>query len=180
MKLKLAVVDMELTKRQKRLVGGLVAAVVALGGAAVALAAVPKTFVGGETLTAADLNANFTALDGRATALEASTADLEGRLGSVEAAPTSITVAGTAAEVGTASNSPTIYSHADLVLPAGTWLVQGYAALMIAVNDDGVGLGLFDVTANADVPSSFGAIESLLVDAIKARWPPSAPTSSRP
>jgi hypothetical protein len=48
---------------------GILAAVVIVS--AVAFAGVPHTFVSGETLQAADLNANFSALDTRITALEA-------------------------------------------------------------------------------------------------------------
>ncbi len=58
--------------RRKRvvLVGGLALAAVVTAGAVV-LASVPHSFTAGETLTAANLNGNFTALDQRIAALEA-------------------------------------------------------------------------------------------------------------
>jgi len=71
MKLKLVVVDLELTRRQRGAMGaGLSLALLLVG--AVALGDVPVTFVAGETLKAADLNENFGSLDGRSTALEQS------------------------------------------------------------------------------------------------------------
>ncbi len=84
MKLKVVVVDLELTHRQKRVATGSIALAVALAAGA-ALADVPKTFVAGETLRAADLNANFTALDNRLTAEEtkAAPARAVGTIGAV-------------------------------------------------------------------------------------------------
>lgn len=113
--------------------------------ARLAMAQVPHTFTPGQTLTAASLNENFAALDTRLTALEA--------------APTSVTVAGSLGEAGPGLNIPTVYTHADLVLSPGTWLVQGYAGLSITTNEDTVGLGLHNVTTGADVPNSVGALE---------------------
>jgi len=64
MTLKLVVVDLELTPRQKGAMGaGLSLAVLLVG--AVALGDVPVTFAAGDTLKAADLNENFEALDAR-------------------------------------------------------------------------------------------------------------------
>jgi hypothetical protein len=85
MKLKVVVVDLELTRRQKRLAGAGVALTVALT-AGVALAA-PKTFVAGQTLKAAELNANFNELDARASATDATVLDLAARVAELEAAP---------------------------------------------------------------------------------------------
>jgi len=161
MKWKMVVVDAELSRRQKAIAGVVIAAGLALGVSTVAMANVKTSFVSGETLTAADLNANFKDLDGRATTLQAATDDLDARLTAVEPAPTSLTVTGSAPENGTAGYTPVVYTHADLVLTPGTWLVQGYAGITIAVNDDGTGLGLFDVTADADVPNSVGPIATL-------------------
>ena len=48
-----------------------VPAAVIAGAGAIAFASVPHSFTAGDTLRAADLNANFTALDTRLTALEA-------------------------------------------------------------------------------------------------------------
>src|SRR5438093_876373 len=66
MKIKLVTVDFEFSVRGKQLLG--IAGLIAI--AAVASAAVPKQFVAGETLTAADLNSNFADLDTRVTAVE--------------------------------------------------------------------------------------------------------------
>jgi len=72
MKLKLVVVDLELSRRQRMLgAAGLGAAILMVG--AVAVADVPNTFVAGDTLTAAGLNENFGSLDTRITALESQT-----------------------------------------------------------------------------------------------------------
>jgi len=69
MKLKIVTIDLELSTLQKR--GCLVAASLLLATVTASLAfAVPQTFTPGETLTAADLNANFKGLDERATTLE--------------------------------------------------------------------------------------------------------------
>jgi len=69
MKLKLVVLDLELSRRQKTLgAAGLGAAILLVG--AVAVADVPNTFVAGDTLTAAGLNANFAALDDRLNTVE--------------------------------------------------------------------------------------------------------------
>ncbi|MFO0617130.1 MAG: hypothetical protein U0414_31325 [Polyangiaceae bacterium] len=62
MKIKLVSIDLELSRRQKRIGLLLGAALVALV-ASVALALPPKTFKAGESLKAADLNANFAAVD---------------------------------------------------------------------------------------------------------------------
>jgi microcystin-dependent protein len=52
-------------------VGGVLAAAAVVGAGAVVFASVPHSFTDGETLTAANLNGNFTAMDQRLTALEA-------------------------------------------------------------------------------------------------------------
>jgi hypothetical protein len=84
MKIKLVVLDLELSRRARRL--AIVAAIglLALGIGAVAYASVPHAWSDGETLGAADLNGNFAALDGRAAAADGRVAALEGRLGTVD------------------------------------------------------------------------------------------------
>jgi len=73
LKLKMVVIDIELTRRQKRAAAlALLTAVVLASGAALAA---PKTFVAGEVLKSADLNANFESLDARANAIEDTIAD---------------------------------------------------------------------------------------------------------
>ncbi len=70
MKIKVTV-DIELSPRAKRLLlVGLSMGVLVVGGA-VAFANVPNTFKDGDTLSAATMNDNFAALDGRLTAVEA-------------------------------------------------------------------------------------------------------------
>jgi hypothetical protein len=72
MKLKIVIVDLEIPPRVKRWgirIG--IPAVLLVGAGAVAVASVPTVWTGGQVLTAAALNANFTALDARITALEA-------------------------------------------------------------------------------------------------------------
>lgn len=49
-----------------------------------------------------------------------------------------------------------VYTAIDLVLKPGTWLVYGQATLVSQTAADGKQLGLFNVTANADVPNSKG------------------------
>lgn len=69
MKLKVYVVDLEISPRIKRWMLRLsVPAVLLLG--TVAYAALPKTWTQGETLTAANLNANFKNLDDRLVSAE--------------------------------------------------------------------------------------------------------------
>jgi len=69
MKFKVVVVDLELSRREKRALGGGIAACV-LAGAAIAYASVPTVWSDGDVLTASDLNGNFSNLDGRTTTLE--------------------------------------------------------------------------------------------------------------
>lgn len=71
MKLKLVVVDFEISPRARKLLVrvGLPIAFV-LGGSALAYANVPKTWNAGDPLKAADLNENFSSLDARLVALE--------------------------------------------------------------------------------------------------------------
>jgi hypothetical protein len=70
MKMKLVVVDLELLPRTRRLATFFAIGVLALGGAAIAYAGVPRTWSDGDRLTALDLNGNFAALDGRVTSVE--------------------------------------------------------------------------------------------------------------
>jgi len=76
MKLKVVIVDLELSPRAKRLALRFGVPAVILGIATVAYANVPITFTANTTLHAADLNTNFSALDARITALETSVAGL--------------------------------------------------------------------------------------------------------
>jgi microcystin-dependent protein len=77
MKIKVVVVDLEISRRGKRMVAGIAAAIVAVVGGAIAFASVPHSWSANEKLTAADLNGNFSALDARATALEGQVATVQ-------------------------------------------------------------------------------------------------------
>lgn len=106
MKLKLVVVDLELSLRQKYIGAGATAVASLVVGASVATADVPHTFVAGDTLTAVALTENFasiddrldalttetTALSGLITAGEESVIALEARVAALEAEPAPLTL----------------------------------------------------------------------------------------
>jgi hypothetical protein len=70
MKIKVVVVDLEISPRAKRIALRVGLPLLVLGIASAAYGSVPITFSAGSTLHAADLNYNFSALDARITALE--------------------------------------------------------------------------------------------------------------
>jgi hypothetical protein len=74
MKLKLVVIDLELSKRAKRVAAAVLVPVVVLAGGAIAYANVPHTWNDGDTLDATDLNGNFADHEGRISKLEGSAA----------------------------------------------------------------------------------------------------------
>ena len=55
---------------------------------------------------------------------------------------------------------PLVYSHALVNLTPGTWLVEASATVFATGNADEIGLSLFDVTTNVDIPGSLGGIAS--------------------
>ncbi len=65
MQIKMVVIDFEIPARIKRRVLAIGIPLAILAGAAVAYTNVPKTWMKGEALTAADLNANFSDIDTR-------------------------------------------------------------------------------------------------------------------
>jgi hypothetical protein len=72
MKIKIIVIDLEIPPRVKRwALRVVIPAVVVVGAAGVAWASLPHAFTSGETLTAANLNADLQNLDGRLATLEA-------------------------------------------------------------------------------------------------------------
>lgn len=176
MKLKLVVVDLELTRNQKRLGVGALAVAGALA-ASVALAEVTP-FAAGETLTAAKLNANFADLDGRVTTqagdiaegaadvvaldtrvtdTEADLLDAETRLTGLEAAPTYLVATSSVAQSGTLGTD-IVYASMEVTLQPGTWLVESGGTLFTTGAADAVQLGLWNQTASADVPNSKGSV----------------------
>lgn len=84
MKLKLVVVDLELTRSQKQLGALVVALAATAAGASIATAEVPVTFTAGQQLTAADLNENFSDLDTSLTALTLTVEDLDPAVAALE------------------------------------------------------------------------------------------------
>lgn len=80
MKIKVYVIDVDLSPRArkiaKRVAAGIVISLLALAGGAIAYASVPHTWTNGDVLQATDLNGNFTALDQRIGVTEAQIATL--------------------------------------------------------------------------------------------------------
>jgi hypothetical protein len=70
MRIKLVVLDLELSRGAKRIAAAVAIALLAVGAGAIAYASVPHAWRDGDALTADDLNGNFAALDGRITTLE--------------------------------------------------------------------------------------------------------------
>jgi hypothetical protein len=70
MKIKVVVIDLEISPRAKRIALRVGLPLLVLGIASAAYGSVPITFSAGSTLHAADLNYNFAALDARITKLE--------------------------------------------------------------------------------------------------------------
>jgi hypothetical protein len=70
MKIKVVVIDLELSARAKRRAAAALVPVVLLVGGAVAYASSLHVWADGDTLSAMDLNGNFTQLDMRVTTLE--------------------------------------------------------------------------------------------------------------
>jgi len=138
MRLKMIVVDLELTRRQRCFGGlGLVAAVVLATSAAFAA---PTAFVAGSTLKAADLNANF--------------AELHARLTTLEAEPTYLVSTSSVAQTGPGSGD-LVYDHVEVELTPGTWFVEGSGTLHTNI-EDAVQLALWDQTNLVEVPASRG------------------------
>jgi hypothetical protein len=79
MKIKMVVVDLELSSRAKRVVAAVAVPLLVMGGSAVAYANVPHSWEDGHTLKAVELNANFDALDQRASKLENNVVALEAK-----------------------------------------------------------------------------------------------------
>lgn len=146
--------------------GGAVGAM-ALAGAA--FGAPPVAFVPGQTLTAADLNENFDALDtsvatvsGKVTTAETDITDLDTRVTALEApppAPTFLTATGTTTAVGPA-NGDVVYQGMSVDLTPGSWRIDGFLSLSSQGNADGVQIALWNDTTMMEVPNSRSAVSS--------------------
>jgi hypothetical protein len=164
MKLKIVVVDLQLSQNQRRFAAGALVAG-CLGAATFARGAPPNTFSLGQTLKAADLNANFTNLDGRVGGLEAKAtpdiADANGNVGIGTATPQGkLDVSGfgrlissaynyrSVAEFGggSGSNNAILFNTGA---PAGTTSIRGFG---IASGTQDFSIARFD-SAGAAVPT---------------------------
>ena len=134
-----------------------------IGTGAVVYASVPHTFATGDTLQAADLNGNFTALDQRLAALETANAT---------ALPVLTAASGT--QVQLVPNTDGAYSGTFLDVPAGTWLVQGQASLFTQVAADDVRLGLYNDSGVAIIAGSLSPVTttSAVNAAVAVQTPP--------
>jgi hypothetical protein len=139
MKIRILVIDPELSLRAKRLLAAAAIPALLLGGA-VAYASVPKTWTAGEALKAAELNGNFSDLDSRVTAIE-------------QKAPKHLVATSEVSE-SSAMSADLVYQSMALDLTPGTWLVQASATVTTTVNADGVQISLWDDTNGAELPMS--------------------------
>jgi hypothetical protein len=113
MKLKVVIVDFEMTPRAKRLALRVGIPALILGASAVAYANVPNVFVAGATLHAADLNANFASLDARDAVIEGNVATLQASLTTLQT-----TVAAVQSSVSTLQGSPAAPRYAQAIVNA--------------------------------------------------------------
>ncbi len=110
-------------------------------------AAPPHVFAPGDKLASADLNQNFSDLNGRVSNLEAPPAFLQ----SVSSAP----------ETAGGLGEPHAYSAIAVMITPGTWLIEAHATIFTTMSTDGVQLGLRNVTTSADIePSRSGAVQT--------------------
>ncbi len=121
---------------------------IVVGAAAIASADVPKTWSGGETLTAVDLNANFDALD-------AAIAALGQRVEALEAPPTVLEATSSTSETSELSQD-LVYQSMELALSPGTWRIDAFATVATTVRPDGVQIGLWDDTNGEEIQGSRG------------------------
>lgn len=120
-KLKLVVVDLQLSKRQRQVLAGLVGASL-LGAAAVAYAAPKHIWKNNETLTADDLNATVGDLDTRIGGVEQSTGALDAKLlGRLQAGTTAAIPQGSHGTVVGPSVNP---SNTQMIWQAASSVVQ--------------------------------------------------------
>lgn len=154
MKIKILVIDPELSLRAKRALAIAAIPALLLGGA-VAYAAVPKTWTTGEVLKASDLNGNFDALDKSVTAIEK-------RVTAIEQKTPNHLVATSEVKESSATYADLVYQSMQLDLTPGTWLVEGSATLTTTINADGVQISLWDDTNGVEIPASRSPITSTM------------------
>ncbi|MBK8256808.1 MAG: hypothetical protein IPK82_29565 [Polyangiaceae bacterium] len=147
MKIKLAVIDLELSTRAKRIAAAVVVQLFVLGGAAVAYANVEHTWSEGELLTAAHLNGTFEKLDERITSLEA--------------AHVSLAASSDAIETGMLAQD-LVYESISLDLTPGTWRIEGFATLSTSVSADGVQISLWNATDGVEIPMSRSPVQTTI------------------
>ncbi len=141
MKLDIKGFGLALGARQKRVFAAATISVAVLGAAAIGYAGPTlHTFKDGDTLSAADLNGNFSALDTRLMALE-------------EKTPTYLVAESNETETGVLYQD-LVYQSLSLDLSPGTWLVEGVASLSTTVSPDQVQISLWDDTNAVEVPQS--------------------------
>jgi hypothetical protein len=101
---------------------------------AIAYAAVPVTFVAGNPLHAADLNSDFSNLDGRTSALETTSAQvvseilaLQAQVAALQAAPAPTALPAGSIQVEAAICAPNTASGTDCTCPTGEVAISGGA-----------------------------------------------------
>jgi len=152
MKIKIVVVDLELSRRAKRAGAAVAVVLLAVGAGAVAYASVPKTWTDGETLNAADLNANFAALS---AALERPNVYKEQSAGVTTSGDGNwIDVPGLNSGSFTVASATTVDVYAEVDVTAGGGGTQCNLRLLL----DGSST---DVDGRAEVNPPFAAIPSI-------------------
>ena len=145
-----------------------IAAAVLIGAGAIVYASVPHTFATGDTLQAADLNGNFSALDTRISALEAGQMHWDGYLNkaSVGLTPTApsntlahvtFTPPGTGSIVVRAHFSTAIRNTFDSTAPGDCNVVSQLSTAMTAppVNPTPGTLGISEIFVAANLPTEY-------------------------
>jgi len=168
MKLKVVVVDLEISPRVKRLALRIGVPVAILAVATVAYASVPVTFTAGGTLHAADLNTNFSALDTRISTLEnndATSASVTALQATVTLLQASVTTLQT--NVTTLQTQEGTLQTSVNTLNGNPAVVAGLAAprwVQIIVNPDG---STFNTSGNVAAPT----ITHTMAGGYNVGWP---------
>jgi hypothetical protein len=181
MEFRIAVIDIKLSQRERRLGGAILGMALALV-ASVAFADVPP-FTAGETLTAAKLNTNFADLEQRLVAQSSDFTDLESRVAALESAIAPFDTGTTSAEflissieytdvpgldATVTSDGPVLVAVSLNLNPQGGVKPAAYERwAAVTVTRNGVNLGHptwgFQVGANSaldNIPTSFTFIDN--------------------